>query len=615
MITITNLSLQRGFRTLFEEANVQINPGEKIGLIGANGAGKSTLFALLRQKIFPDIGDINLPKYWNIAHLAQETPALEQSAIEYVIDGDTELRQIENEMQAITDDTKLLELHERYAIIDGYSAPSRAGQLLHGLGFSVEEQTKSVAEFSGGWRMRLNLAQALMSRSDLLLLDEPTNHLDLDALLWLEDWLKKYPGTLLLISHDRDFLDSTIKRIIHLYQNKFHLYTGNYSHFEKQRSERLAQQQANYVKQQHHIAHIQKFIDRFKAQATKAKQAQSRIKALERLEMVSAATIDSPFDFTFFEPQACPNPLLKISQANLGYDTNPLLKNVNLSLLPNTRIGLIGPNGAGKSTLIKTLAGVLAPLAGHCEFFKGINIGYFAQHQLEQLNLTQSPLKHLKAIAPSIPELSLRQFLGGFDFSGDMALTPITNFSGGEKSRLALALLVWKKPNLLLLDEPTNHLDLDMRHALTIALQDFKGAMIIVSHDRHLLRTTTDTLLLVANQEVTYFEGDIDEYELRYRDFRQPLSTNPSNKLSKGHYEKQKERRALETKIKKHESQIATLLNQSKNIENILGQPELYTPEQKNKLKEYQDQQKHLMEKLKISEDHWLQLNHLLEDL
>ena len=610
MIILNNLSLQRGARILLDKVNLQINPREKIGLVGTNGTGKSTLFALLRQELPSDEGDIQIPPQWNIASLAQETPALAQSALDYVIDGDRELRQLEQELEQTEDGHQIALLHGQYAAIDGYSANARAAQLLHGLGFMTDEQNRPVAEFSGGWRMRLNLAQALMCRSDLLLLDEPTNHLDLDALLWLEEWLKTYPGTLILISHDRDFLDTTVNRIVHLQQARLDLYTGNYSDFERQRSERLAQQQASYTRQQQQIAHIQGFIDRFKAKANKAKQAQSRVKALERLDIISAAHIDSPFDFKFFEPKACPDPLLTFDRVNLGYGKTAILENVNLSFLPGTRIGLLGPNGAGKSTLIKALAGSLAPIAGKCEFFKGLTIGYFAQHQVDHLILTQSPLDHLKAITPDALELPLRKFLGGFNFSGDMALAPIANFSGGEKSRLALALIVWKRPNLLLLDEPTNHLDLEMRHALTLALQDFKGAMIIVSHDRHLLRTTVDTLLLVAHQQVTTFEGDLDEYQTWLQRYRRQLLQPKKHKapVATSSHDQQKKQRLRAAKIADVEKQIARLTTAMTDIDVILGNPELYSAAEKTALQHYQTRHKALAGQLQVAEESWLQL-------
>lgn len=615
MINLQNVSLQRGLRILLDKVNLLINPKERIGLVGANGSGKSTLFALLRNELQADDGNIAMPPHIRIAHLAQETPALAVSAVDYVIDGDKELREIEGELLQASDGHHIAQLHARLASIEGYSANARAAQLLHGLGFTAEEQLKSVAEFSGGWRMRLNLAQALMCRSDLLLLDEPTNHLDLDALLWLEEWLKGYQGTLILISHDRDFLDTTVTRIIHLYQSKLDSYTGNYSSFENQRSERLTQQQASFLKQQRQIAHIESYIDRFKAKASKAKQAQSRMKALERLERISAAHIDSPFDFEFFESKECPNPLMTLSKVDLGYGPHPILKNINLSLLPGTRLGLLGPNGAGKSTFIKALAGALSPAAGHIEYFKGLEIGYFAQHQVDHLHLELSPLEHLKQLAPETQELQLRKFLGGFDFSGDMALTPVENFSGGEKSRLALAILVWRRPNLLLLDEPTNHLDLEMRHALTVALQNFQGAMVIVSHDRHLLRTTTDSLLLVAHHQVIPFEGDLDEYQQWLQQYRREQTMPKETKMEKtNYYEQQKQRRALEAKISKVEMQLSEYQILLQAIEEKLGNSDLYAANQTTQLNEVLTSQREIKSKIQLAEEQWLALTQQWED-
>lgn len=616
MISLQHISLYRGQKRLLEKVDWLIHAREKIGLVGANGCGKSSLFALLRQIIPADEGELYLPAHLRIAHLAQETPPLAQSALDYVIDGDQELRTIEQALQQTEDGHQIAQLHGRLAAIDAYSAPARAGQLLYGLGFTAAEHQQPVAAFSGGWRMRLNLAQALMCRSDLLLLDEPTNHLDLDALIWLEAWLKNYPGTLILISHDREFLDATVQRIVHIHQQKLHFYTGNYSSFEQQRSERLSQQQHSYERQQQHIAHLQSFIDRFKAKASKAKQAQSRIKALERLEKIAAAHIDSPFSFSFLAPQDCPNPLISLSNVQLGYNEKCILNNVNLSLVPGSRIGLLGPNGAGKSTLIKALAGQLTPLSGKYETFSGLTIGYFAQHQIEQLQLTQTPLEHLHAIANGATEQQLRNFLGGFDFSGDMALTPVHHFSGGEKSRLALAILVWKKPNLLLLDEPTNHLDLEMRHALTLALQNFQGAMVIVSHDRHLLRTAADSLILVANQQVMTFNDDLDQYQQwlqNYRRDRQPAQKKITAAKTNT-YEKQKERRALTAKLSKIEQQLTELSAALNKIETALGDPALYAPDQKSQLAQYLAEQKSLQQQQQEAEEKWLEINQLLEE-
>ena len=525
VIQFRNLRLARGAKVLIEAASLQIHPGWRVGLTGANGSGKSTLFALLRGELHQDQGDLEIPAGWAIAHVAQETPALAQPAIDYVLDGDTELRRVEAALaaaEAAHDDldhaAHIGELHARLHEIGGYAARSRAAALLDGLGFLPADAERPVSDFSGGWRMRLNLAQALMCRSDLLLLDEPTNHLDLDAVLWLEQWLREYRGTLVLISHDREFLDACVTHVAHIENQRLTLYSGGYSEFERQRAERLAQQQSMFDKQQREIAHIEDYIRRFRAKATKARQAQSRIKALERMERIAAAHIDTPFTFTFREGPAAPDPLLQIEDGAVAYGTRRVLEDIGLVLRPGERVGLLGRNGAGKSTLIKLLAGELPLAAGERTEGKGLAIGYFAQHQLEVLRPEESPLQHLVRLDPRTREQELRDYLGGFDFRGDSnptgtgAGTPCGSFSGGEKSRLALALLIWQRPNLLLLDEPTNHLDLEMRHALTLALQDYEGGMVLVSHDRALLRATCDRFVLVDGGRIQPFDGDLDDY-------------------------------------------------------------------------------------------------------
>ncbi len=521
MIHFRNLRLVRGAKTLIESASAQIFPGWRVGLAGANGSGKSSLFALLRGELHPDQGDLEMPPGWTIAHVAQETPGLAQPAIDYVLDGDAELRRIETELahaETAHDGARIGELHARLDEIGGYAARARAAALLDGLGFLPGDIERPVADFSGGWRMRLNLAQALMCRSDLLLLDEPTNHLDLDAVIWLEQWLRDYRGTLLLISHDREFLDACVTHIAHIEQQKLTLYSGGYSGFERQRAERLAQQQALFERQQREVAHIESYIQRFRAKATKARQAQSRIKALERMERIAAAHVDTPFSFSFRPCPAAPDPLLRIEDGAAAYGARAVLERIELTLRPGERVGLLGRNGAGKSTLIKLLAGELALSAGQRLEGKGLAAGYFAQHQLETLRPDESPLQHLTRLDPATREQELRDYLGGFDFRGDgggvstPATTPCGPFSGGEKSRLALALLIWRQPNLLLLDEPTNHLDLEMRHALTLALQDYDGGMVLVSHDRALLRSTCDRFLLVDDGRVQPFDGDLDDY-------------------------------------------------------------------------------------------------------
>ncbi|HEY4542185.1 MAG TPA: ATP-binding cassette domain-containing protein, partial [Noviherbaspirillum sp.] len=502
MIRFSQVSLTRGLKPLLETADLTLNPGEKVGLIGANGAGKSSVFAVLRGDLHADLGEVDFPARWRVAHVAQETPALDRSALDYAIDGDATLRKLEAELAQLesagsnADGNRIAELHAALADADAYTVRSRAEQLLLGLGFSLEQMQRPVASFSGGWRMRLNLAQALMCPSDLLLLDEPTNHLDLDAILWLEDWLKRYPGTLVIISHDRDFLDGVVNVIVHIDERKLKRYGGNYSSFERQRAAHLALTQAAIEKQTRQRAHLQSFIDRFKAKATKARQAQSRMKMLAKMEELAPLRAAAEFSFEFREPLSAPNPLLVMEGVKAGYQTpegpKSIVRDVEFSLQTGQRIGLLGVNGAGKSTLVKTIAGEIAPLEGTMRLGKGLSIGYFAQHQVEMLRHDESPLWHLNRLAPNVREQELRNFLGSFNFGGDMVTAKIAPFSGGEKARLALALIVWQRPNLLLLDEPTNHLDLETREALTDALAQFEGTLLLVSHDRHLLRATTN---------------------------------------------------------------------------------------------------------------------------
>ncbi len=515
VIQFRHLTLARGSRRLIEDATLQIHAGWRVGVVGANGSGKSSLFALLRGELHAEGGDCELPRDWRIASVAQETPPLPRPAIEFVLDGDEELRRIEQALAAADaahDGHALAEWHGRLEAIDGYSASARAAGLLAGLGFSPDDLSRPVADFSGGWRMRLNLAQALLSRADLILLDEPTNHLDLDAVVWLERWLAGYRGTLLLVSHDRDFLDAAVTHVAHLEHGQLTLYAGNYSSFEEQRAARLATQQATFEKQQREIAHMTRFVERFRAKASKARQAQSRLKALDRLERISAAHVDDPFDFEFPAPERAPDPLLALDGAAIGYGEREVLAALDLTLRPGTRLGLLGPNGAGKSTLIKALAGTTPLLRGRRVAGHGLQSGYFAQHQVEQLRGEDSPLAHLAREHPQAREQDLRNYLGGFDFRGGMADAPVGPFSGGERSRLALALLVRRRPNLLLLDEPTNHLDLEMRHALTRALAGYEGSLVLVSHDRALLRSVCDTFLLVADGRARPFDGDVDDY-------------------------------------------------------------------------------------------------------
>jgi ATP-binding cassette subfamily F protein 3 len=628
MITLRNLSLFRGGLPLLEGADLTVHAGQKFGLVGPNGSGKSSLFALLRGQLHPDAGELSRPPNLAIAHVAQETPALGQAAVEYVIDGDRELRQIQAalaEAEAAEDGRRIAELHARLDAIGGYTTHVRAAELLHGLGFSAEQQARPVRSFSGGWRMRLNLAQALMCRSDLLLLDEPTNHLDLEAVLWLEGWLRRYPGTLLLISHDRDFLDAVVEGIVHLDERKLVFYRGDYSSFEEQRAARLAQQQALFEKQQREIAHLQRFVDRFKAKATKARAAQSRVKALERMERIAPAHVDSPFHFEFPEPPKAPNPMLSLDGVSLGYGDNPILRQVTLSLRPGMRVGLLGPNGAGKSTLIKCLGGAIEPQSGKLQRGTGLVIGYFEQHQLEQLDLKASPLLHLQRLAPNHEPQALRDFLGGFGFNGDQALSPVEPFSGGEKARLVLALTVWRQPNLLLLDEPTNHLDLEMRHALTVALQSFEGAMVLVSHDRHLLNTTTDEFWLVAEGRVRPFEGDLADYQ-RWLAERERAANAAAEPASKGEHtaearkdarrreaERREASRPLQKRVKELDSALEKVMVELAALEQQLADPAIYEAAQKARLAELLQRQGELRKRQESLESDWLEAQEALE--
>ena len=625
MIVLRALQLRRGVKVLFEDASLTFNRGQKIGVTGANGSGKSSLFALLLGELHQDMGDLEIQPGLVVAHVAQETPATDQLAIEYVLDGDAELRHFERELAAAElahNGTRIAELHEDLHRIGAYAARARAAQLIHGLGFDDAEIERPVEQFSGGWRVRLNLARALMCRSDLLLLDEPTNHLDLDAIVWLEQWLSGYPGTLLMISHDREFLDAVANAICHIEAQRVRLYAGNYSAFETQRAMQLSQQQATFVKQQREIAHLQSFVDRFKAQATKARQAQSRIKALARMEKIAAAHVDTPFEFAFRKPAVQSDPMLDLDGVDAGYGDVAVLRGIRMTLRPGTRLGLLGRNGAGKSTMMKLLAGVLAPLAGQRVEGKGLQIGYFAQHQLEQLRPDESALRHLTRLSPKTREQELRDFIGGFNFHGDQATEPVGPMSGGEKSRLALALIVWQRPNLLLLDEPTNHLDLEMRHALTLGLQDYEGALVLVSHDRSLLRATADELWLVDEGCVVEFDGDLEDYakRLRAKEQGQDVSAEPavSRKEQKRLEAEERNRRfaqrkPLEVRIKSAEKEIETLGAERLRLEKMIAAPDMYRDARKDDLKRCLLEQAQVAKKLRGAEERWLALSAELE--
>ena len=657
MIRFQQVSLMRGVKPLFESADLTLNPGDKIGLIGANGAGKSSLFGILRDELHADQGSIDFPAKWRVAYVAQETPPLERTAIDYAIDGDANLRRLEAELakqealpDAEHDGILLGELHGALADADAYTVRSRAEQLLLGLGFTMAQMEAPVASFSGGWRMRLNLAQALMCPSDLLLLDEPTNHLDLDAIIWLEDWLKRYAGTLIVISHDRDFLDGVVNVIVHIDERKLKRYSGNYSAFERQRAAQLVLAAGMIEKQARQRAHLESFIDRFKAKATKARQAQSRMKALAKMEELAPLRAAAEFSFEFREPANAPNPLLVMEDVDAGYrlsedETKTIVSRINFSLQTGQRIGLLGVNGAGKSTLIKTIAGELAPLTGDSHLGKGLAIGYFAQHQVEMLRHDESPLWHMVKLAPTTREQELRNFLGSFNFNGEMATSKIAPFSGGEKARLALALIVWQRPNLLLLDEPTNHLDLETREALTMALAQFEGTLVLVSHDRHLLRATTDQFIIVAEGKLQPFDGDLDDY----RDwlFKTKLAAKtdasvalPTTKMAaptpaasaapamppadrreqKRQEAEERQRQAarrkpIELRIMRLEEQIAKVNGKKAVVDARMADPAIYDTANKEELKTLLTDQAYCAKELDQLEGEWLQQQEALEQL
>jgi ATP-binding cassette subfamily F protein 3 len=614
MIRFSQVTLARGAKVLLEAADLAVNPGERVGLVGANGSGKSSLFALLRGELHADKGEIDFPAHWRIAHVAQETPALERSAVDYVIDGDSALRRLEARLahaEAANDGNLIGELHAALGDAGAYTARSRAERLLAGLGFRQDELARPVSSFSGGWRMRLNLAQALMSPSELLLLDEPTNHLDLDAIVWLEEWLRRYPGTLIVVSHDRDFLDGVVNVVVHIDARKLRRYGGNYSAFETQRAQAVQLAAAQYEKQARERAHLQSFIERFRAKATKARQAQSRMKMLAKMEDLAPLHAAAPFSFEFREPLRAPNPLLVLEDVTAGYGDKVVLSGINLSVQSEQRIGLLGVNGAGKSTLIKTIAGVLAPLRGSAVFNKGVAIGYFAQHQVEMLRDDQSPLWHLGNVSknerPVPREQELRDYLGGFNFPGDMATGPVEHFSGGEKARLALALIVWQRPNLLLLDEPTNHLDLETREALTVALAQFEGTLVLVSHDRHLLRATTEQLLVVRDGRVEPFDGDLDDYRdaLLQKEIDLPKAAKPAAPQPAA--AKPPRSKNQQSRIKRLEEQMAKLSAKKAALEAELGDPAVY--QDPEKVRAVLVDQAYVAKELESLETEWLEMN------
>ncbi|GAB3679712.1 ABC-F family ATP-binding cassette domain-containing protein [Salinisphaera aquimarina] len=629
MIGLNNVTLRRGPRKLLEDVNLRLHAGQRVGIVGRNGTGKSSLFSMLLGELGADSGEIDVPRTLDIATVRQHTPAGSQLAIDFVLDGDTELRDVQARLEKAEiegDGSAMAELHGRLGEMDGYAATSRAARLLHGLGFASATHYAPIDDFSGGWRMRLNLAAALMRRCDLLLLDEPTNHLDMDAVFWLQEYLGRHPATLLIISHDRDFLDAITTHTLHLASGSATLYTGNYSVFEKMRAEAMLQQQAQFEAQQKRVAQLQHFVDRFRAKASKASQAQSKLKQIERMETVEAAHWDTPFSFQFLAPKRSPETLLRIDNAAIGYGDTPLVAGIKLRLVPGDRIAILGRNGAGKSTVMKLLAGELAPMHGESQPDRYLNIGYFAQHQLEQLDDTASPYAHLQRAAPKASEQHIRDFLGGFDFHGDKALEAIGPFSGGEKARLALALVVFDRPNLLLLDEPTNHLDLDMRHALELALQGFDGAVVLIAHDRHLIDATCEQLWRVDDGHLAPFDGDLDDYSRWLTQQRAntegdaPAATTrktaKSDKNSGGDArraaaDQRAREKPLRQAIKQAEREMGTLEEKIAAMEKEMAKPSVYG--NRTEVARLSQEQGKLRKQLDAAEARWMENAEALE--
>jgi len=572
MITLNSITLSRGTKVLLKDASVTLFEKQKVGLVGRNGCGKSTLFSLLLNHISIDAGSIQINPKLNISHLSQIIPDSDETGLDFVLTGDKDYYDLQTALIKAEHEgnhEKVIHIHNQLAETDGYSKPAKAAAIMAGLGFKAEEIHQPVASFSGGWRMRLGLARCLISPSDIMLLDEPTNHLDMEAIYWLERFLKQSPATIILISHDRDFLDGFASHILHIEQQALTLYTGNYSRFEELRAQKLALQQASYEKQQTQISHMMKFVDKFKAKASKAKQAQSRLKAIDRMELIAAAQIDSPFSFEFLPCPNASNPLIRLDEVEAGYiEGKPVLKDIHFLLAPGDRIALLGPNGEGKSTFIKSLTGELPLLKGEREKGNHLHIGYFAQHQIEQLDLSLSPIEALQKETPNAREQVLRNFLGGFNFLGDMATSPMTHFSGGEKARLVLAKIVWLKPNVLLLDEPTNHLDLDMRSALELALQSFEGALVLISHDRHLVRMAVDDFYLVYHGKIGAFAGDLDDY------YQWLQTQTPSASTAKSPAKNNdKDNKTKQNRLKKIELALTTLHQEQKTLEANINDP------------------------------------------
>ena len=625
MIILRDIGLRRGTKLLLQGANVTIQPGQRLALIGANGCGKSSLFSLLLGELNADAGDVEGLNKLRLSHMAQETEASEMPAGEYVWRGDGALAVKRDELQDLEargDFDAAAAIHSDLEALDGYSAERRSQRLLQGLGFAEGAALRPVSDFSGGWRIRLNLARALMKPSDILLLDEPTNHLDLDATLWLQQWLQQYPGTLLMISHDRDFIDATCERILHIEQQQLFTYKGNYSDFERQRAEHLANQQASYDKQQRRIAEIDDFVRRFRYKATKAKQAQSRLKELERMQNLAPAHLDSPFDFHFLPSKRSSDPLLRLDEAVLGYEDKVILSGIDLQLRPGSRYGLLGRNGAGKSTLLKSLIGQLPLLGGSCQQGEHCSIGYFDQQQLEALDMEASPALHLQRLSPEAREQDILNFLGGFNFRGDAATAAVAPFSGGEKARLALAMVVWQRPNLLVLDEPTNHLDLDMRHAMEVALQAYEGALILVSHDRHMLRNTVEELLLVHAGGIEEYRDDLEGYErwilssFKQADRPDAPAGDTSRKEQRQRAAAQREKlRPLKKALEKTESALAEMEAEQAELQARLSDTDLYSAARKDDLAALLKREGELKARAELLEETWLEQQQAMEEM
>ncbi len=621
MIAFRNFALRRGEHLLLSNIDLTLHAGTRVGVVGRNGCGKTSLFAAVLGEVDADKGDIEMPSRLRIASVAQETPSLPDSALDFVLSGDQEVFDVIR-AEAIAMDAEdydaVAEAHQRLDELSGYDAPARAGKLLHGLGFTAESHMRPVSDFSGGWRVRLNLARALMKPSDLLLLDEPTNHLDLDAVLWLEQWLLRYPGTIMLISHDREFLDGVCTHTLHLNEGKAKLYTGDYTSFERQRSEHLRLQQISFEKEQAEREHLQKFIDRFKATASKAKQAQSRVKRLAKMAGTEAVRAERAMHIQFGQPAKLPHSLIRLNDADCGYDMAKILDTVGFGLEAGDRVGLLGPNGAGKSTLVKSLVGELPLLAGERVAHPDLRICYFAQHTVESLTAGQSPIWHLKEIAPDVGEQTLRNFLGQWYFVGDRAFESVDGFSGGERARLALALIAYQQPNVLLLDEPTNHLDIDMREALAEALSDFEGAIVLVSHDRHLIGLVSETYWRVADGNVDPFNGDLDEYAiwLKARGNKIDQASSKARQEAakpKAQPKSTAELGKLQKQVDKLEKQMADIDSQLVHIQEEMAKPELYQSDGGAVLLQLGQQQHKLEAERAKAEGEWLEVYQVLE--